>query len=59
METDEEIRKILNDTDIERLTKRFLCSLKDMDNGANKYFELNQIYEQMGLAAIIFLLPCV
>jgi predicted methyltransferase len=50
METDEEIRKILNDTDIDRLRKRFLCFLKDMDNGANNHYEFNQIYEQMGLS---------
>lgn len=48
VETDDEIRKILNDTDIERLRKRFLCSLKDMDNGANRYFEFgrsNTVYK--------------
>ncbi len=30
--TNEDIRKELNDTDIERLTRRFLCALKDMNS---------------------------
>ncbi len=53
--TDDEIRKILNDKDIERLRKRFLCSLKDMDNGANRYYEFgraNTVY-QMRLKSLI------
>jgi hypothetical protein len=48
VEADYEIRKILNDTDIERLRKRFLCFLKDMDNGVNRYFEFghaNTVYQ--------------
>lgn len=33
MTTDDQIRKILNEEDIERLRNRFLCTLKDMDGG--------------------------
>jgi hypothetical protein len=51
LSTDEEIRKVLNDRDIEILRKRFLCSLKDMDGGGNRYFNFTQVYEQMGLGA--------
>ena len=47
--SDDEIRKILNYDDIERLRKRFLCSLKDMDNNANNSYEYNQVYDRMGL----------
>jgi hypothetical protein len=47
--TDDEIRKILNDDDIERLRKRFLCSLKDLDNNANNSYDFNQVYDMMGL----------
>ncbi|MFL6472992.1 MAG: hypothetical protein ACJ704_09900 [Nitrososphaeraceae archaeon] len=46
---DDEIRKILNDEDIERLRKRFLCSLKDMDNNANNSYDFDQVYDRMGL----------
>jgi hypothetical protein len=49
MPPDDEIHKILNDDDIERLRKRFLCSLKDMDNDANNSYEYNQVYDRMGL----------
>ncbi|HEY7570722.1 MAG TPA: hypothetical protein VH796_05070 [Nitrososphaeraceae archaeon] len=43
--SDSEIRKILIDDDIERLRKRFLCSIKDMDNDANYSYEYNQVYD--------------
>ena len=49
MSTDDEIRKILNGDDIERLRKRFLCALKDMEGGGNRYFKFPQVYERMGL----------
>jgi hypothetical protein len=49
MTSDDEIRRILNDVDIDRLRRRFLCCLKDMDNDANKNFEFHQIYEEMEL----------
>jgi hypothetical protein len=47
--SDSEIRKILNDDDIERLRKRFLCSIKDMDNDPNNSYEYKQVYDRMGL----------
>lgn len=49
MTTDDQIRKILNEEDIERLRNRFLCTLKDMDGGGNRFFNFAQVYEQMGL----------
>jgi hypothetical protein len=47
--SDEEISKVLNDTDIEILRKRFLCSLKDIDNNVNNSYDFNQVYYAMGL----------
>jgi hypothetical protein len=46
---DDEIRRILNDRDIEILRKRSLCAIKDMDDGKNMRFEFRQVYHQMGL----------
>ena len=47
---DDEIRRILNDEDIERLRKRFLCALKDMDNNnTNSSYDFDQVYDRMGL----------
>ena len=49
MTTDEDIRKELNDKDIERLTRRFLCALKDMDGRENRFFNFRQVYEETGI----------
>ena len=51
MSADDQIRKILNGTDIEILRKRFLCGLNDMDGGGNRHFDFPQVYEQVGLGA--------
>jgi|GEM_PF-5147199 len=51
MTTDGEIRRALNERDIELLRKRFLCTLSDMDSGRNMRFRFAQVYEQMGLGA--------
>jgi hypothetical protein len=44
---DDEIRRILNDRDIEILRKRFMCALKERDGGKNMRFEFQQVYGQM------------
>jgi hypothetical protein len=46
----EQLRKILNNQDIELLTERFLSTLKDLQSGSDPV-ELSRVYEKMGLGA--------
>jgi hypothetical protein len=48
----EEMQRILNDDDIERLTRGILRTLKDMsDSGVENDLKLSRIYDRMGLNA--------
>jgi hypothetical protein len=51
MTTDDEIRRILNDKDVEIIRNRFLCALKDLDENRNRSVEFSRVYEKMGLKA--------
>jgi hypothetical protein len=54
MTTDDQIRKILNEEDIERLRNRFLCTLKDMDGGGNRFFNFAKFMNKWDLVDTIF-----
>ena|SRR2546425_9968233 len=55
MTTGGDIRKELNDKDIDRLTRRFLCALKDMDGKENRYFNFRQVYEETARSQSLWL----